>query len=81
MKLDVFLNKSLYCSSSSPTCPSCPAYFIGGVLHGRVDEDIEAGRDQDRSRKAEEKQQDQVVHQERLRSYPAIFFVFVLVYH
>ncbi len=43
------------------------------MLHGRVDEDIEAGRDQDRSRKAEEKQQDQVVHQERLRSYPAIF--------
>jgi hypothetical protein len=72
LEVRCFFYKSFYYSSSSPTCPSCPAYFIGGVLHGRVDEDIEAGRDQDRSRKAEEKQQDQVVHQERLRSYPVI---------
>ena len=55
---------------------SNPFYFVGGVLHGGVDEDVEAGRDQDRGGEAEEEQQDQVVHQERLGGYPEIISSF-----
>ncbi len=49
-------------------------YFICGVLDGRMDEDIEAGCDEDGGREAEEEDQDQVVHQERLRGDSRVQF-------
>ena len=48
--------------------------FVCGVLHGRVDEDVEAGRDEDGGREAEKEDEDQVVHQERLRGDPTVQF-------
>jgi len=46
--------------------------LVGGVLDGRVDEDVQAGGDQDRGCEAEQEHQDEVVHQERLGGYPKI---------
>ena len=48
--------------------------FVCGVLHGWVDEDVEAGRDEDGGCEAEEENENQVVHQERLRRDPEVQF-------